>query len=515
MTPLLPRLKLEFKDVKVLCKTVAPHYNSDTMARILMIDLDDTLAKTDLLLEAWLTALKTSPRVAALFPVWILTQGKAAAKIRLATEVPLNPAVLPYRQALIDRIQSARREGTTVVLASASPEPWVKAVADHLGCFDRYRATQTADEGNFKSHKKVEWIESEYAQDSVTYAGDAHADLPIWKKTGSAILINPSATLKARAQSSLPASSSIEVIEDRPKGFAWLKVFAKALRVHQWAKNSLIFVPWILGHYFTDRDALLSSFIAFLAFSFVASTVYVVNDLLDLEADRKHHSKRNRPFAAGSLSVRWGFAAIPALLSGAALLTWALPSSWSYGWLLVAYGISNLAYSFRLKKVYVLDVVLLAGFYTLRIFAGGLATDIPMSPWLLSFSVFLFFGLALLKRFIELHKLSGTTTQVSGRGYQSVDLDSVFALGIGSSLIAGLILVLYLNSPNVVELYAFPERLWFITPVFLYWTSRIWMLAKRGELDDDPVSFAIQDKGTWYSLFAGALIFFAALGWSF
>jgi len=277
----------------------------------------------------------------------------------------------------------------------------------------------------------------------------------------------------------------------------------RAVRLHQWVKNLLIFVPLVLSHRFTDTAALLQAGLGFFAFGLCASAMYLINDLVDLEADRQHPDKRRRPFAAGELSVRFGLLLAPLLLLAGFGLAGML--SLDFLGLLLGYVVLTLLYTAVFKTLAVLDVIVLAGLYTLRIVAGAFAIQSPVTYWLLAFSLFLFFSLALVKRYSELFNLEGRQeTRAQRRGYHAGDLPLVSNMGLTSAYLSVLIFALYLNEPDIQARYANPVWLWIVTPALLYWLSRIWLLASRGRLHEDPVLFAVRDTTSY--LVAGIVL---------
>jgi 4-hydroxybenzoate polyprenyltransferase len=277
----------------------------------------------------------------------------------------------------------------------------------------------------------------------------------------------------------------------------------RALRVHQWTKNFLVFVPLLMAHRVLDGHALVRSFYAFIAWSLCASSVYLLNDLLDVEADRVHPRKQHRPFASGALSKSFHLVLFPILLmSGLAIAFALLPPLFLVA--LVIYLAMTSAYSLYLKRVLIVDVLLLAGLYALRVLSGGFATDIPVSPWLLAFSMFLFLSLAFVKRYAELRNSTGNPlSQTSRRNYSTLDTELLKSFGSASGYISVLVLVLYINSREVVALYRSPMILWLIGPCLLYWITRVWLLAYRGEVDEDPILFTVKD---WPSYLVGILV---------
>lgn len=280
-----------------------------------------------------------------------------------------------------------------------------------------------------------------------------------------------------------------------------LPALVRVLRLHQWSKNALLFLPILAAHHLDDRAALLRVALGFLSFGLVASSVYVLNDMVDVESDRSHPRKRLRPFASGALRLGAGFALVPGLLAAGAGIALLLPPM--FGVALTAYWFTTLAYSLRIKRVVILDVLVLAALYTVRIYAGAFAAGVPVSEWLASFALFFFLSLAILKRASELAK---ATQAVPGRGYRPDDRVPVSAMGVASGYVSVLVLALYVTSQDVRRLYTQPAWLWMLCVLVLYWISRMWLLAWRGEVDDDPVVFAIRDPASWVVAVLGAAV---------
>lgn len=459
--------------------------------------MDDCLIKTDALYEQWFSLLKQRPLLFFTSFLWLL-KGRSFFKQQIASCTKFNAAPLPFRndvKALLAQRKS--QENTVVVLASASPLQWVQAVADHLGIFDAVLAS--TEQTNLKGNKKLAEIQKLTNGQSFSYAGDHNADLPIWAAASEVIAVNPSSKLKAKINS---LKKPTVIITDENRNSA--RLLTKQLRPHQWVKNMLVFLPMIAGHQIFSFKTLLNGGFAFAGFSLAASFVYVLNDLLDLPSDRNHHTKKNRPFASGNLSVKWGILLLPVLLGSSLALASLLPPA--FGGLILGYILLNLAYSLYLKQSVIVDIIILSLMYTLRIYAGSAATSIPVSEWLLSFSTLFFFSLACVKRYTEIIR-SKTKITIDGRGYRQVDHSMISSLGVGSGLISVLIILLYLQGNEVRGLYTSPQYLWFATPVLLFWVSRIWILANRDEIHDDPVVFAVKDKVSWLCLAVLAAVF--------
>lgn len=468
----------------------------------LCVDCDGTLIATDLLYEAFFLMLKQYPLGVLLLPFWLL-KGKAYLKNRIAEKVEFNWSTLPYREEVVQRVMQARNDGRTTVLATASPQVWADGIANQIGCFDV--AIGTSETVNLSGRHKGEHLAKLYGEKGFEYAGDMPVDLQVWAKSAGAIVVsNKSGLLNQLNKLAIPIVATIQ-----PKR-ANLLVYIKALRVHQWLKNLLILVPLLAAHQLSSIQGLLQAGYAFVAFSLCASAVYVLNDLLDLESDRQHIRKRKRPFAACTIPLSQGLFMVPVLLVIAFAVACLLPMQFAL--VLSVYFLMTLAYSFRLKKQVIVDVMMLAGLYTMRIIAGAAATAITPSFWLLAFSMFIFLSLAMVKRYSELLiTLQANKKEPAGRGYSVEDLPVLMAIGVSSGLGSVLILALYINSPETSQMYPNTMWLWLIPPIILYWTSRMWMKAHRGQVDDDPVVFAAKDWQSLTVIALSAIIFAAAL----
>jgi 4-hydroxybenzoate polyprenyltransferase/phosphoserine phosphatase len=462
----------------------------------LFVDLDGTLVATDVLWEAFMRALKAEPWVVFIVPLWLL-RGRAALKRELSKRAGFEPASLPYRTEVVEYIRQRRDGGCRVVLATASDRNWADRVAEHLELFDDVLASD--GERNLKGAHKLAAIElycREHELVTWGYVGDATADVPIWTKADEVLMVEPSASLLSRVR----ASKEPAHVFGKRKGK--LRAIVKAMRVHQWVKNVLLLVPLLLARKFGDLGVLVEAAAAFFAFSLCASSVYVVNDLLDIEADRHHPRKRKRPFAAGTLPLMFGPPLLAALLLVAFTVS-ALMLPPLFMGMLVLYLVVNGLYSAVLKSKALVDVMVLAGLYTLRIYAGGVATELSVSEWLLAFSIFMFTSLAFAKRYVEMARLSREgETAAKGRGYQVGDLSLIESIGPTSGYLAVLVFALYIHE-GAPEVYANKSLLWLTCPLMLYWITRLWFLAKRAELHEDPVVFAVTDK---LSLVIGACV---------
>lgn len=459
----------------------------------LCIDCDGTLLRTDLLHESVLLMLKQAPFAIFMLPVWLL-RGKAYLKERISERVVFDWASLPYCAEILDAIGAARAAGRKTVLATASPLAWAEGIAGHLGLFDQVVAT--GDGINLAGEKKAQKLSALFGRGRFDYAGNGSSDLPVWSASRSGIVVSSSSSLVSAARSATNVSQVIDVPKAGPL------TFLRALRIHQWLKNLLVLVPLMAAHRISGTAGLTQAILAFMAFSFCASAVYVINDLLDLESDRQHVRKRKRPFASALIPIWQGVLMVPCLLGGSVLLSLLLPVAFSA--VLAVYFATTLVYSLRLKRQVIVDVLLLAGLYTMRIIAGAAATAIVPSFWLLAFSMFVFLSLAIVKRYSELFiTLQQQKSKAAGRGYAVTDLPVLASLGASAGMAAVLVLALYINDAETARLYPGKMWLWLVPPLMLYWISRIWLKTCRGEIDDDPVVFAIRD---WQSLVVGAVL---------
>jgi 4-hydroxybenzoate polyprenyltransferase len=457
----------------------------------LVVDLDGTLVNTDLLYESFFGApLLDFRHFAAMFVA--LRDGKAQLKAFLARASSIDYAALPYNERVIRIIDEAREQRRPVYLATASDERHAYGVARHLGCFDGVFASD--GERNLSGEEKAKALVEAFGENRFDYIGDSRADLAVWSCARQAFVVGAAPSL-VRAISRLGVQAEYLA---RPS--ASLQVWAKALRIHQYTKNVLVFVPLLTSHSFT-LAALLHVLLAFIAFSLCASSVYILNDLIDLGADRRHPTKRDRPFASGALPVAKGLAAAPVLLLAGIGI--ALSASPALAGVLAVYFALTLAYSVKLKRKLLVDVIVLSLLYIIRVVAGAVALNVVVSEWLLAFSLFMFTSLALIKRYVELAKaIEKGLPNPTNRNYQTQDLPIGGALAAASGFNAITIFTLYISSPAVRDLYRHPTLLWLICPILLYWIGRALVLAHRRLIDDDPIQFALRDR---VSRLAGAL----------
>jgi 4-hydroxybenzoate polyprenyltransferase/phosphoglycolate phosphatase-like HAD superfamily hydrolase len=469
----------------------------------IVVDLDGTLVDSDLLVEAYFLYLRQHP-LSFLSPFYWLRRGKSYLKNRLTDHATPDASTLPYNPELMEWLRSRKAEGRRLVLATASDQRVAQAVADYLGLFDEVIGTT---ETNLSSHEKARQLVERFGHGGFEYVGNAKADVAVWQVADIAHVVNPEAGVLTRARRTGDVG---QVIHTRPP---YLKTLAKTLRLHQWAKNLLLFVPLLASHRLGDPTLWLSGLIAFLAFGCTASSVYLLNDLLDLPDDRRHGTKSRRPLAAGRFPIKHALGWIPALLLlafGLSILTLPIP----FVGLLALYYVMTLSYSLWLKRQVMLDVVTLALLYTLRVIAGAAAMSLVATFWILAFCTFIFLSLALLKRYTELWdaREQGKSDKTGGRGYRPADFELLASLGGSAGYLSVLVLALYIRESEHSGLYPSPERMWLACPLLLYWLSRAWLIAHRGEMHHDPIVFALRDRTSrWTGLLMGVAFALASL----
>ena len=464
----------------------------------LCIDLDGTLVKSDTLVDSLCALARNHPADLLLVPGW-LARGKAALKREVAARAPLDAARLPYNEALIVYLREQSAAGRPLFLSTGADRQLADQVAKHLGLFEEVFSSDGAI--NLTGEQKLHLLEARFGSEGFAYVGNSRKDLPLLAASKGAMLANPAAGLESLLRrKKIPVQN---VFRDRAPA---AQSIWRALRVHQWAKNVLIFLPLLLAHA-VGMNAVVQSVLAFFSFSLVASSTYIVNDLLDLSSDRNHVTKRRRPFAAGDLSVVAGFFLAIVLFAGGVLIS--IPMAQRFTTWLLLYCAVTLAYSLYCKRIVIVDLIILSALYTLRILAGAAAARVPISDWLAGFSIFFFFSLALVKRFSELENLRARGAVPSnGRGYLVHDMEQLRAFGTASAFASIVVFSLYINNPDVRQLYHHPQRLWLLTPLLIWWMSRVWLRASRGQMHEDPVIFALTDRA---SLLAGVAIFLIAL----
>ncbi len=473
--------------------------HTDTNKIPICVDLDGTLIKTDLLVESLFILIRTNLFYVFLIPYW-LTKGRAFLKYEIAKRVELDVSTLPYRIGFLEYLRNEHSNGKILILATATNEYIANQVADYLGIFNGVVASDNVS--NIKGQTKSNLLVERFGESGFDYAGDNLTDIAIWKKSRKSIVVGAS---KRTIRSVEKISSMTTFFDCEPFRIVYI---VKALRIHQWLKNLLIFAPILAAHQLTNVELFMKSLVGAFSFCLCASSIYILNDFFDLQFDREHEKKRHRPLASGNLSPFVGLFFVPILL----LLSFStsiflLPFEFSF--ILGTYFLVSIVYSLYLKSYLLIDVITLAALYTARIIAGSAATFIMPSFWMLAFSMFLFLSLALVKRYTELYRIASRGNSTSrGRGYVIKDLESLMSLGTSSGYIAVLVLALYINSLEVKERYSYPEGIWLLCPLLLYWTSRLWVRTGRGSVNDDPVVFAMQDRASRWTLGIALLILF-------
>lgn len=468
----------------VITVGAAPVEARPVTMRPLCVDLDGTLTKSDTLADSLLLLIRNNPLKAAMAPFW-LRQGKAAFKARVSSLVSLDVEHLPWNRQLLDYLAEQHAMGRRIYLVTGADTGVAQRIASYVGLFDGVLASD--GETNRTGNHKLSALKQRFADEGFDYIGNAGVDAPALVRSGEAMAANPTRKLRSLIRSGVvPVSRTFE------ERAGTLRAILKAMRLRQWTKNVLIFVPLLLAHA-VGFPLPLWALLAFLCFSLCASGTYILNDLLDMDADRRHPTKCRRPFAAGDLSAGTGLW-IAGLLLAAGFAGSVFFTPDFAEWLAV-YVVATLAYSLRLKRVALVDVLLLSGLYALRLLAGAAALGIRISAWFAAFSIFLFLSLAIVKRFSELQRTREKGESLTnGRGYQLSDIEQLRSFGTVSGLAAVLVFALYINSYDIAGLYRHPARMWLVVPLLLWWIFRVWLLASRGQLDEDPVIFAVTDK---------------------
>ncbi|MBI1250543.1 MAG: UbiA family prenyltransferase [Alphaproteobacteria bacterium] len=467
----------------------------------LALDFDGTLVRTDLLFEKLLRFMKQQPLSAWLALVWIV-QGRAVLKRKLAERVKLNVETLPVREDVVAYARAHAERGRVVVVATASDVETAREAVAHIAPFAR-EVIGSDGRTNLKSRAKAKALAARFPEGFV-YAGDSRADIKVWREAQGAVCVGRSPSLTRIAEQTTQLETAIP--DRRPSLDTWIRAF----RVHQWTKNLLVFAPLLLSGHAGDLRAWLVSAVGFFGLGLAASATYILNDLMDLDDDRAHWTKRHRPFASGDLTIASGLIVAPlALAAGFAMVVSTL--NWAALAILCVYLVTSLAYSLRIKRVPILDATVLGALFTLRLALGAALVYVPPSPWLFVFSMVLFTSLSFAKRATEIMRLAARGLQSApGRGYRAGDANVVISLGVSLGMIALLVMVLFLiQEVERRDFYGSPEFLWLTPPLLGLWLGRIWLLLSRGELDDDPVAFAIRDRVS-IVLGAGMLAAFCA-----
>src|SRR6202041_1577511 len=474
----------------------SPLGERETTAEYLCTDLDGTILVGDSFWESFLALVGVQPWYVCFFPFWLL-RGKAALKHEISRRVQLDVSTLPVREELIRFLRQEKQAGRKVILVTGADAKIANAVAKHLGFFDGVLASDGAT--NLTGEKKKEAIQEIVNGKRYDYIGNAREDIPAWNAANSAILVGPSPSLLKTVRKTAAVGGVVKSHHDY-WGSSW-----QSLRPAHWIKNLLVFVPIVMAHELNDPSRLIRVLIAFVSFSLCASGVYFLNDLLDLEADRRHPKKKLRPLPSGNLPLGVGLIFAPLLMVAGFVTAAQLPGKLVLTTVFL-YAVTTTLYSTYVKRIPILDVLLLTALYLLRILAGGVAADVDVSPWLIAFSMFLLLSLAFSKRQAELTEQTiadGTQAGTSKRGYREQDTSILQQFGVTSGYLSVLVLALYVNGTDVTRLYRHPQVIWLACPMLLFWISRVWFLASRGKLSEDPVVFAARDP---ISYLLGALL---------
>jgi len=486
-----------------MTSTVAVDFSAPKPHKPLCVDLDGTLLRTDSFVESILARIRREPRAIPQL-LWLLATERFRAKAMTQLDFVFTAAV-PVNQGVVDVLRHERERGRHVVLATGAHKEIAERVNEELRLFDEILASDDNGSGNLTGRRKRDALEARFGRGGFEYIGNSLDDVAVWRACGSAIVTEPSLAARIALRILRLPTQEIRPTAELSKGWTLLR----CLRVHQWSKNLLVLVPLVLSHKIMEWARLLAALEAALAFSCVASGVYLINDLLDLDADRKHPDKQNRPIARGDYSaVKAVWLAGACISVGVGISAAVSPA---LGGLMGIYLLTAVAYSLWLKQLPLIDIFMLISFYCARILAGALAADVHISPWLIQFMLFCFFSLSAGKRVAELKTLLPRGEASERRGYRPEDIDILTLFGTGAGLLSVLIVALYVNSPDVVQLYRRPNMLWLLCPVLLYWFTKLWMVIRRGELKGDPVMFAFYDPATWAVAAVALGVFMAAV----
>lgn len=476
---------------------------SENISIPLCVDLDGTLIKSDTIIESTLLAIKSKPIIFFLLFFWILN-GKNYFKKRITNIATPNPEILTYNVEVINFIKEEQAKGRQIILTTATTQNIANSISEYLNMFDL--VISSTDNFNNRSKNKSQILIDKFGFKNFDYIGNGYADLEVWKSSRNALVVSDNKSLIANAGK---ISEVTKIF--KPTNKSKIQLLIKQLRVFQWLKNILIFIPFILAHKFGNTSVYLTSILGFLSFSFLSSFVYIVNDLLDIESDRNHHTKSKRPIASSELSIPFAFTVgLILCISSFAISIFVLKSTFTL--YLLAYLILTSSYSIKLKKIFVIDILTLSILYTLRLMAGADLTYAPISKWLLAFSVFIFLSLSIIKRYTEiLNAVKDRKENIMGRAYEISDINLLQSMGITSGLISVLVFILYIFSPEVIMLYGQPSFLMPVILIILYWIIRIWFLAQRGLVDEDPIIFTAKDKQSYLITFLIVLFIYLAI----
>lgn len=456
----------------------------------LCVDLDGTLVRSDMLIESALMLLKQQPHSVFAFPLWLL-KGKATLKHEIAQRVDLSVANILYNQEIVEYVRHERQQRETV-LVTGSNQKIANLIAKDTALFDHVHGS--SEETNLTQLNKRDFLVQEFGENGFDYIGNDKDDYSVWPSARHALAVSTADGVISNKE------IAFKQVFDIPT--PTLGDYFNLLRVHQWLKNGLVLVPFALDHSIDFFSSAVTITLAFFAMSLLASMTYIFNDMLDLQADRQNSTKRHRAIASGRVSLVAATQTMLLLALATLALTFFLPVQFNL--ILLAYLLSTLWYTIYLKQVAILDVCMIAALHTLRIIGGTVAISAAWSFWLLAFSMFIFFSLAVAKRVAELTSLKAAgITRTLGRDYQVDDIPVLTSSGVATGFISVLVVALYINTEKVSLMYSTPQFLWLLCPVFMYWIGRIWLKTGRGEMHEDPIIFALRDR---VSLIAATLV---------
>ncbi len=467
----------------------------------LCVDLDGTLLRTDLMWECIAALLRRRPWRVPCIPLW-WAKGRPYLKARLAREAAPDMETLPFRERLIGWLRGQATEGRRVLLVSGSHHWLVRRVAKRMGFFSGVEGTRRGV--NLSGRPKADWLVAQFGERGFDYAGDRGVDTHVWRRAREAILVDAPRRLEAAVR---PVAERVRVWSEsgRAGAGAWLH----ALRIRQWLKNLVVFAPAITSFTIAEGDVFLPCLLGALCFSLLASALYLFNDIVDLEFDRRHPDKCGRPLASGALGMRGALVGIPLLLVASIALGSLLPEGFRA--VLAAYGALSIVYTLFLKRYVVVDALALTVMFLLRIVGGGWAAGLGVSSWLMGFALFLFLSLALAKRYAELRALrEAQRTAAAGRGYRAADLEEVGFIGVASGLLSVFVVAIYIGSAEAASSYDNRTMLWGLCLVILFWVGRLWLINHRGELHEDPVRFVTHDPASYVSAIAALAVIIMA-----
>lgn len=470
----------------------------------LCVDLDGTLVRTNTLAETIVGVVRLKPSILWRIPFWAL-QGQARLWTELTHIFRPDASILPYSKPVADLIRKEAANGRTVVLATGAHESVARDVATQFGLFSAVLATRGGEHLTGKA--KAEALVSRFGTRGFDYVGDSHTDMAVFRHCRMAYVASTSRSLPSRLKRESIPNVRISTHLESPGRSGLLA----ALRPRQWAKNLLVFLPVLLSHRFAEVGLLLNSALAFALMCMISSAAYIFNDIGDVEADRRHPDKRHRPFARGATSIRLAMPVAVVLAVSSIAAGWFVNPGVSL--LLALYLAATTLYSVWLKKLLIVDMILLAAFYILRVFLGSAATGIRISAWTDLFCLFIFSGLAAVKRYAEVRNSAARSAGfIERRAY--LPGDALPLMSIGTSCFVGAVIAfgLYLGSSEVRTLYRKPDLLWLACPILLGWACRLWILSHRGELHgEDPFAFSLGDRWSQVAALLAAAVFMLAI----